>query len=189
MKYFRKIVGDKVYLSPMNVDDYSQYVEWLNNYDIAKCINHYANMVSIVGEKEWLEKASSEKYNFAIIKKEDDTLMGNISLMHINFVDRTAELGIFIGNTENLSHGYGSEAIMLLLDYAFNQVNLNNIMLKVYDFNKRAIKAYEKCGFKIFGVWEESHYVDGEYCGEVYMNVLKKDFIKNKKIKEVIQCV
>lgn len=177
MKYFKKIVGEKVYLSPMNVDDCLQYVEWLNNYEITKCINQYTSMISINSEKEWLEKATTEKYNFAIIKKETDTLMGNISLMKINLINGTAELGIFIGDTENHSHGYGSEAIMLLLDYAFNQVNLNNIMLKVYDFNKRAIKAYEKCGFKIFGIWEESHYVDGEYCNEVYMNVLKKNFV------------
>ena len=181
MRYFKKIVGDKVYLSPMNVDDCLQYVEWLNNAEIAKTTNHYTNMVSIESENEWLENATSEKYNFAIIKKENDTLMGNISLMHINFIDGTAELGIFIGDTENLSRGYGSEAIMLLLDYAFNQINLYNIMLRVYDFNKRAIRAYEKCGFKTFGIWKNSHYVDGKYCNEVYMNILKKDFIKNNK--------
>ena len=61
MKYFKKIVGDKIYLSPMNSDDYLQYVEWLNDYDIAKGINQYINIVSINSEKEWLEKAVNEK--------------------------------------------------------------------------------------------------------------------------------
>lgn len=180
MKYFKKIVGDRIYLSPMNIDDYLKYVEWLNNFEIAKSINHYTDMVSIEGEKEWLEKASSEKYNFAIVCKENDTLLGNISLMKINEINRTAELGIFIGDENYLSRGYGSEAIMLLLDYAFRYVNLNNIMLKVFDFNKRAIKAYGKCGFKTFGIWKKSHYFNGKYCDEIFMNILREDFYKEK---------
>ena len=111
--------------------------------------------------------------------------MGYISLMKIHDVNRTAELGIFIGDEENLSRGYGSEAIMLLLDYAFNYVNLNNVMLKVFDYNKRAIKAYEKCGFKTFGVWKNSHYFEGEYVDEIFMNVLKEDFYKNPLVKKL----
>lgn len=185
MKYFKKIVGDRIYLSPINSDDYLKYVEWLNDYDIAKGVNQYVNMVTINGEKEWLEKASSEKYNFAIVAKENDMLLGNISLMNVNDIDKTAELGIFIGDKKYHSSGYGSEAIKLLLDYAFKHVNLNNIMLRVYSFNKGAIKAYEKCGFKTFGVWKECHYFDGEYHDEIFMNVLKKDFYENIKVKKL----
>ena len=185
MKYFKKIVGNKVYLSPMNSDDYLKYTEWLNDYDIAKGVNQYVNMVSIAGEKEWLEKAVDEKYNFAIVCMEDDELIGNISLMNVSYIDKTAELGIFIGNKEKHSCGYGSEAIMLLLNYAFNHINLNNIMLKVYSFNTGAIKAYEKCGFKTYGVLKESHYFDGEYVDEVLMYILKKDFSNGDKVKKL----
>ena len=178
MRYFKKIVGDKVYLSPMNSDDYLKYVEWLNNYEIAKGVNQIINMISIESEKAWLEKATSEKYCFSIVTKENDTLIGNISLMKIHEVNRTCELGIFIGDENYLSRGYGSEAIMLILDYAFNYINLNNVMLRVFSYNKRAIKAYEKCGFKTFGIWKESHYFEGKYSDEIYMNILKKDFCK-----------
>lgn len=179
MRYFKKIIGNKVYLSPMNSDDYLKYVEWLNNYEIAKGVDAVARVTSIDSEKEWLAKATSEKYNFAIINKENDTLLGNISLMKIHDVNRTAELGIFIGDENYLSRGYGSEAIMLLLDFGFKYANLNNIMLKVFDYNKRAIKAYEKCGFKTFGVWKKSHYFNGEYSDEIFMNILKEDFMKD----------
>ena len=58
-------------------------------------------------------------------------------------------------------------------------------MLSVYSFNISAIKAYEKCGFKTFGVWKESHYFDGEYYDEVFMNIMKKDFNKNIKSKKL----
>lgn len=181
MRYFKKIVGERVYLSPINSDDYLKYVEWLNNYEISKGVNHHTSIISINSEKEWLEKQGNEKYNFAIVNKENDTLLGNISLMKINEINRTAELGIFIGDENYLSRGYGSEAIMLLLEYGFKYVNLNNVMLKVFDFNKRAIKAYEKCGFKTFGVWKNSHYFNGKYGDEIFMNILKDDFLRDNK--------
>ena len=180
MKYFKKIVGDKVYLSPMNIDDYLKYTEWLNDYDISKGINNYTNIVSINSEKEWLDKAGNDKYTFAIVCMDNNELIGNISLMNVNGIDKTAELGIMIGNKEYHSCGYGSEAIIILLNYAFKHVNLNNIMLKVYSFNTGAIKAYEKCGFKTFGVWKNSHYFEGEYVDEIFMNILKDDFNKKK---------
>ena len=185
MKYFKKIVGNKVYLSPMNSDDYLKYVEWLNDYDVAKGINNYTNIVSINSEKEWLDKAGNDKYTFAIVCMDNNELIGNISLMNVNGIDKTAELGIFIGNKEKHSCGYGNEAIMLLLNYAFNHINLNNIMLKVYSFNTGAIKAYEKCGFKTFGVWKNSHYFEGEYVDEIFMNVFKEDFYKNQLVKKL----
>lgn len=185
MKYFKKIVGEKVYLSPINSDDYLKYTEWLNDYDIAKGVNQYVNMISTMGEKEWLEKAASEKYNFAIVAIDNNELLGNISLMNVDYIDGTAELGIFIGNKEYHSCGYGSESINLLLNYGFNHINLNNIMLKVFSFNHGAIKAYEKCGFKTFGIWKKCHYFDGEYVDEVYMNILKEDFCRDYKTKKL----
>ena len=180
MKYFKKIVGVRIYLSPINSDDYLKYVEWLNNYEIAKGVNHVTKVLSIESERKWLENATNEEYIFAIINKENDTLLGNISLMKIHEINRTAELGIFIGDENYLSRGYGSEAIMLLLDYAFNYVNLNNIMLRVFDYNKRAIKAYEKCGFNTFGIWKNCHYFDGKYSDEIFMYILKEDFYRKK---------
>ncbi len=174
--YFKKIIGEKVYLSPRCVEDAEKYVEWLNNHEIAKYLNYNYKILSLEAEREFLAKTDSDSYNFAIVDKKTDELIGGISLGHVKNIHRTAELGVFIGNEEYLSHGYGSEAIMLLLDYAFNQLNLNNIMLKAISFNARALRAYEKCGFKKFGVWEKSHYVDGKYYDLIYMNILKDDF-------------
>lgn len=175
--YFKKIVGEKVYLSPRSVEDAEKYVKWLNNFEIAKYLgNQFTKTITVDGEKEYLSRVSSNSYDFAIVDKETDELIGSISLMDVNNVSRTAELGIFIGEEDHLSRGYGSEAIKLLLDFGFNHANLNNIMLKAIGFNKRALRAYEKCGFKVFGTWPKADFVDGEYHDLVYMYILKDDF-------------
>ena len=156
MKYFKKIVGDRIYLSPINPLDAEQYVEWLNNIETAKYLGQYTKIHTVNGEEEWISSLPKNGgYNFAIVLKDGDKLLGNISLVNINNINRTAELGIFIGDEGYLSKGYGSEAIMLILDYGFNYLNLNNIMLRALSFNKRALNAYEKCGFKTFGVCKD----------------------------------
>ena len=174
--HFKKIVGEKIYLSPRSVDDAEKFAKWLNNYEIAKYLNQFTKTITVEGEKDYLSKVSTNSYDFAIVDKETDELIGSISLMSINNISRTAELGIFIGEEDHLSRGYGSEAINLLLNFGFNHTNLNNIMLKAIGFNKRALKAYEKCGFKVFGTWPKADFVNGEYHDLVYMYILKDDF-------------
>lgn len=178
--HFKKLVGEKVYLSPRSVEDAQEFAEWLNNYEIAKYLgNHFTKTTSVESEKEYLLKPDSNNYNFAIVDKETDKLIGSAGLMDVNSINRTAVLGIFIGDEDHLSRGYGSDAIKLLLDFGFNHANLNNIMLTAIGFNKRALRAYEKCGFKVFGTWPKAQYVNGEYHDLVYMYILKEDF--NKK--------
>ena len=96
--------------------------------------------------------------------------------MDVDLINQTAELGIFIGEQDDRNKGYGKEAIKLILDYGFNTLNLNNIMLKVYSFNEKAIKTYKKVGFKTFGVRRECRYRDGLVYDTVYMDILKKEF-------------
>ena len=99
-----------------------------------------------------------------------------VSLDGFNFTDRSAVLGIFIGDDSNRGKGYGKEAIKLLLEYGFNNLNLNNIMLSVYSFNKRAIKVYESLGFKKFGTRHKSHYFKGKFYDEIQMEILKEEY-------------
>lgn len=125
-------------------------------------------------------------FNFAIVNIENDKLIGNCSLMNINYQNRIGTVGIFIGDENNRSNGYGTEALKLLLDYGFNYLNLNNIMLTVKSFNERAIKCYEKVGFKEFGRRRESYFLNGKYYDDIHMDILvsefKGNYIKNKNI-------
>ena len=123
---------------------------------------------------------------FSIVTLENDKLIGNISLEDIDYVMRTGTLGIFIGDIEARSKGYGTEAIRLILDFGFHYLNLHNIKLNVFEFNKRAIACYNRCGFKECGRRRESYFLNGKYYYTVIMDILSTEFtnsyIKNKNV-------
>ena len=172
MKYFKKLEGERIYLSPIHPDDIEIYAKWLNDAKITQFLTIHNSYVTLGGEKEFVESTQKEEFVFGIINKETDTLMGNIGLTKFDYKGGTAELGIFIGDEENLGKGYGSEAIKLLVKFGFEELRLHNIMLTVYDFNERAQKAYKKCGFKEFGRRHEARFFNGKYHDIVYMEII-----------------
>lgn len=95
-------------------------------------------------------------------------------------------MGIFIGEKDYLSKGYGTEAIRLILDFGFNYMNLHNIKLELISFNERALKCYKKCGFVETGRTRENVFVNGKYYDTISMDILSNEFnesyIRNKNI-------
>ncbi len=174
MKYFKKLIGKRVYLSPMNVDDAEIYVKWLNDFNVTDDVGSSCRITSLESEKEWL-KHNSNQYQFAIVRLEDDLLIGNCGIQGIDQLRQCAEVGLFIGDEENRSKGYGEEVLNLLLDYSFDYLNLNNVMLKVFSFNERAITCYKKVGFKEIGRRRQSYYLKGKFYDDVYMDILKSE--------------
>lgn len=187
MKYFKKLVGEKIYLSPMNVDDYEIFTEWMNDFDTTDYIGRSCFNITLENEKEYLEENTKGKMQFMIVRLEDDVAIGTISLENINNINRRATLGIFIGDKSGRNKGYGTEAIRLILDYGFNYLNLNNIKLDLMEFNERALACYKKCGFKEYGRRRKSNFINGKYYDTIEMDILadefKESYIKNKNIK------
>ena len=175
MRYFEKISGDRLYLSPMNVEDKEIYTKWMNDKSVTENTGSYYRMISLSMEEEWINN-KSKGYNFAIVLREGNRLIGNVSLVDVHPVNQTATLGVFIGEKGDRNKGYGKEAIKLLLEYGFNTLNLNNIMLSVYSFNKTAIRTYEKIGFKMIGFRRNAIYRDGKFYNDIYMDILKSDY-------------
>lgn len=175
MKYFKKLVGERIYLSPINQEDYLTYTRWMNDKNITNNLGNTSFINTIEGEKEWLNKKDND-VNLAIVLKENDELIGNISLMDIDQINRKATLGIFIGELKYRSNGYGKEAINLILDFAFNYQNLHSVDLNVFSFNELAINCYLKVGFKEYGRRHDSYFLNGKYYDEIKMEILENDF-------------
>lgn len=187
MRYYKKLLGEKVYLSPMNVGDAETFVKWLNDFNVTDYTGKSASLMTLAQEEAWVRSiVEGNNYAFSIIKNEDDSLIGNMGLHKVDHINRSATLGILIGEHDNRSKGYGTEAISLLLDFAFNYLNLNSVNLTVLEVNERAKRCYEKVGFKEFGRQRKCKFVNGKYYDIVHMDILKEEFkqsyIKNKNV-------
>ena len=177
--YYKKIEGDKVYLSPMCIEDAEKYTKWMNDFKVTDGINNSRNMITLESEKKWIEENSKAgNYNFAIVKKDNDELIGNCSFHDLDQVWGNATVGIFIGEEENRNKGYGSETLKLLIGYGFDYLNLNNIMLNVYSFNENAISCYKKVGFKEFGRRRNCVMIKTERYDIIYMDIIREEYYK-----------
>lgn len=190
MKYFKKIIGDRIYLSPKDAseEEIEKFTEWMNDFQVTDYTGRSGIITTLSGEKEWLEKSAknSENRNFNIIELSKDKLIGTIGLEEFNWIARSAVLGIFIGDGEYRNDGYGTEAINILLEYGFKYLNLHSIRLELLDINERAYKCYLKCGFKETGRSREGIFLNGRYYDKLHMDILENEFkgkyIRNKNI-------
>ncbi|MDX2196615.1 MAG: GNAT family protein [Cytophagales bacterium] len=187
-KYSKKLIGQKCYLSPVRMEDADKYVEWLNDMEVSVNLRAYHMQISMETEREYLEKFVKNQvqdYFFGIIDKSANVLIGNCALMNPDFINRNAELGIFVGDKNYWGKGIGTEAIMLLLDFGFNVLNLNNIWLNFVDFNTKSKRIYEKCGFKIIGRRREAKIIGNLKFDIVYMDILAEEY-KSVYIKNLL---
>lgn len=103
-------------------------------------------------------------------------LIGTIRLDNINSHDRRASMAAGIYDPQLLGKGYGTEAIRLVLDHAFSTLRLHRIGIRVLAYNKRAIRAYEKCGFVVEGRERETVFINGAWQDDVMMGLLATEF-------------
>lgn len=175
MKYFPKICGERVYLSPICPEDAEQYTRWLNDPSTTDGLGATPRITTVEGERQWIAQVQ-DKPQFAIVCREDDSLLGNCGLQNVDHLNQTAEAGIFIGEECCRGKGYGQEALRLLLSYGFLSLNLQNIMLRVYSFNQRAMETYRRVGFREMGRRRRCRFVNGAFHDEVYMDLLREEF-------------
>jgi RimJ/RimL family protein N-acetyltransferase len=178
MPYYPKICGEKCYLSPLQVEDGDRWAKWLNDLDVSLPLGDEAYTTCAL---EQLRQDASESIRhrdpvFTIVDSETDQPIGRCLLFGIDAVNRSAMLGIFIGEKSCWNRGFGTEATRLLLDYAFNLLNLHSIELGVFAFNHQAIRAYEKVGFKVIETRREARIIAGKKWGVVLMDMLEDDF-------------
>ncbi|WP_054028335.1 GNAT family N-acetyltransferase [Bacillus sp. FJAT-28004] len=127
----------------------------------------------------WISKISvrdEERFDSIIILKETDELLGEVVLNEIDATNRSANIRIGIQGAQHRGKGYGTEAMILMLRYGFEKLNLHRIHLGVYAFNPRAIHVYEKIGFQREGIERDALYMDGKFHDLITMSILEDEF-------------
>jgi diamine N-acetyltransferase len=176
------INGERIRLRHVEREDLPQFVQWLNDPEVSQGISLFTPL-SMAEEENWFEKmlkSPNEERPLCIEAQQDDgwKLIGNSSFFGIEWRNRSAELGIFIGDKNFWDQGYGTEAMRLLLRHGFFTLNLHRIFLRVFDDNPRAIRAYEKAGFIHEGRHRQAEYHEGQFHDVLLMSVLRPEWMK-----------
>lgn len=139
--------------------------------------------------KEWfekdLEKADSEEIFWAIRKLDDEALIGFIALFNLYKQHGDTLVAIAIGERKYWSHGYGTDAMRVMLRYAFLELNLRRVGLIVFEYNPRAIRSYEKAGFTLEGRVRGAMQRDGKRWDYLYMGVLREEWLAHGIVTEL----
>ena len=170
------IPGKKSRLRAIEREDIPTFVQWLNDPEVRHYLKIYLPM-SKAEEEEWFERQMEDDSGRVFgVETEEGVLIDNVGLSDLDWKNRSAFLGIVIAEKEYWGRGYGSDAIVALLRFAFGEMNLHRIYLSVFDFNQRAIRCYEKCGFRHEGRAREALFRDGRYHDAFQMAILRQEF-------------
>ena len=154
-------------------------VKWLNNQELTQFLISGRFPQYTGDEKEWFDRAAKQDFSkivLAIHLKDGGEFIGIMGLEKINLIHRNAMTGSFIGEQTNRNKGYGHDAKMILLNHAFNRLNLNKVYAGAIAFNERSIRFNQRCGYKIEGRRIKHIFVNGEYHDEVLLAVFAEDF-------------
>lgn len=181
------ITGEKVILRAIEPSDVKQLWEWTQDAEIMKYRDYPGPPNPLAeAEREYQDSLCRDTRDLHLaITSLDGELIGETSLRYVDHRGGSADFTIAIGNKAYWSRGYGSDATRALMRFAFEQYNLHRITLYVHAFNERAIRAYEKCGFRHEGRLREAYYLDGEYKDVLVMGLLREDIEKLEREQAV----
>lgn len=174
-------MNTNVKIRPMTEADTDNIVRWRNTPSVYE---HFIYRVPLTREDHlnWLHNRveTGDVAQFIITDGETDTDVGSVYLRDIDKNFKKCEYGIFIGEDSCRGKGIGSAAAKLAIDYAFKELDMNRVFLRVFADNKQAIRSYEKAGFKYEGTFRDDVIIDGTPYDIVFMAILKRDWEKGE---------
>jgi RimJ/RimL family protein N-acetyltransferase len=174
------IRGDLVYLRPVERADAELSHRWRSDADVA-ALASLTIPVSRAQAEQHIEriiaKAGDEGFGFVICLLDDDRPIGEADMFHLDRVNGSAELGIFIGEKDVWGKGYGTDAVNALVDFGFAVQRLERISLEVWTENKRARRSYAKAGFVHEGTLRRDRYEGGRYTDGHVMSILRDEWL------------
>lgn len=171
--------NEKVFLRAFNLEDHDKIFEWLSNQEILELTSGNKYFASKDYVKKWLEGKIFDKKNLylGICLSENASLIGYLSINDIDHLNRKATWGgLLIGEKKYWGKGLGTVAARLMLDFVFNELNINLFWAFWLEEHMASIKMGEKVGFKKIGLLPQSVFKKGEYRNQVIMYLLREDY-------------
>lgn len=168
--------GEKVRLRPVTEADLPCFVEWLKDREVTRWLAAIGEPPTLPDELDWYEARRGDPDNVLwAIETLDGRLAGNVELRLTPHAQR-AEVGIAIQDRSRWGQGLGTDALRLVLAYAFEDLELNRVELTTDVANARAIRCYEKCGFVPEGTLRQHRLIDGKFGDTLMMSILKEEW-------------
>jgi RimJ/RimL family protein N-acetyltransferase len=175
------LIGDQIYLRPLELADAPAIVAWFNDPEVTRFLLRHQPM-SLQAEEDFLRRLSTNEIDLVlgIVHTESERLIGTVGL-HPEYRCRTARFGLVLGDKATWDRGYGTAVTKLIVTHAFDTLNLNRLWLHVYEYNPRGIHVYEKVGFRTEGRLREETYRDGRYWDVIVMGLLRSEWDAARK--------
>lgn len=173
------IKGKNIYLKLLNTDDVTSiYLDWMQDNEITQFLESRWKTYTLDDLKTYVKKTNNGQDNFlfGIFQNENSEHIGNIKIGGINQIHRYGDLGILIGNKNMWGKGYATEAINLITQYAFNEINLNKLTAGIYINNKGSHKAFMKANYREVGILKNHSYCEGKYLDVVLVEKVKDSY-------------
>jgi RimJ/RimL family protein N-acetyltransferase len=172
------LIGDRVTLRLVEEEDLALLVRWRNTPRIWDCFfNKFP--IAMGAQRDWyaqLRQSTTYKL-FMICSAPASVPVGTIGLDHLDFVDRSAELGgLLIGEDADLGKGYAKEAMRLLLEYCFMRLNLHRVYAHIYAHNEPSVRLFRRSGFEDEGRLREARFDRGAYRDVLVMSILASEY-------------
>lgn len=176
-KPVRFLEGERIYLRPVGQEDAEGYFRMLFDPEMRR-LTGTRQAFTLEGIRRYIDGKTGDASTVLLLiaLRDSDEVIGDIALQDIDPINRNAHIRIAIDSEEHLGKGFGPESMRLLLEYGFGILNLHRIELQVFGYNVRAIKAYEKVGFKREGVQRDALYYNHRYHDSIIMSMLENEF-------------
>lgn len=181
------VQSGSVFLRPFEPDDAERHHRWSSDPEVIR----FASLgppPSLAHARRRLERfvdeQGKEAHGFVICLVDGGQPIGEASLFHLDQVNGTAELGIFIGEQEEWGKGHGTDAVNALVDFAFGWLRLERVWLEVWTENPRAIRSYEKAGFVHEATLRHDRFEDGVFTDGHIMAILRDEWHARRETAE-----
>lgn len=152
---------------------------WRNDAELIALLDAPFRYINLDVDMKWFDGYMSNRGNAvrcAITKENDDTILGLVSLVSINYMNQSAEFHIMIGDKENQGQGMGTFAVNEMLKHAFYNMNLQRVELTVLEDNERAKHLYEKCGLVYEGRMRQAKFKSGKFLEMLLYSMLRQEY-------------
>lgn len=177
------IIGKKIYIRALEPEDMELLRAMTNDPEIEKKIAGWSFPVARCQQLGWYDKVvnSENDKRMAIVYKDNDELLGMLNLVNIDWKNGTAYHGIRLSNETPKNRGIGTDAVMTLMRYAFEELRLHRLEGGWLAENVASRKLYEKCGWKSEGIQREAVFYDGTYHDFIVSGILEADYYEVKR--------